>query len=306
MTVLESSAFGSTLQDLVEDVFKQLIQYLLKNPDLHAIQVALDLFHNYYIQSQNPQRKLPEELALSILTHESLFRAITPGTQSQVMGDYYWTEIGKAFLQLYPFRGVEIAYKMLEHFGEAGPIGTMYRGPSLTILAEIARQYPIEIWKRVSEYLGPPIDTRAFYIREWLRGIGLSFDDHDQVQGALYFFPSEKIWEWVNTDVEGRAWYVASFVPKALFREKDTVCLAREILVRYGNREDVRTNLMANFSTEGWTGPASLHGQKKRQKLLDFRKEEDNERVKQWIDEYVDALDRQIERARIEEERRGF
>jgi hypothetical protein len=82
--------------------------------------------------------------------------------------------------------------------------------------------------------------------------------------------------------------------------------LAREVLVRYGARKDVRSNLMNNFSSEGWTGPASLHYQQKKQQLLDFKKEEDNENVKRWIDEYVSILNQEIEQAKIEEERRGF
>ena len=58
-----------------------------------------------------------------------------------------------------------------------------------------------------------------------------------------------------------------------------------------------RHSLMANFSTEGWSGPASLRYQTKKQQLLDFRRDEDNPNVKQCIDEYVASLDRQIERA---------
>ena len=60
---------------------------------------------------------------------------------------------------------------------------------------------------------------------------------------------------------------------------------------------------MANFSTEGWSGPASVHYQEKRKQLIEFRKGEDNDNVKRWIDEYVSSIDRQIERERIEEER---
>ncbi|OFZ67522.1 MAG: hypothetical protein A2328_01560 [Bdellovibrionales bacterium RIFOXYB2_FULL_36_6] len=63
---------------------------------------------------------------------------------------------------------------------------------------------------------------------------------------------------------------------------------------------------MANFSTEGWSGPASLHYQKKKQHLLEFEKEENNENVKRWIDEYVSSVDKRIEQTKIEEEREGF
>jgi len=110
----------------------------------------------------------------------------------------------------------------------------------------------------------------------------------------------------VDADVENRAWYLASFVPKVLSRKGDKVCWARRVLIRYGEREDVRRNLRANFSTEGWTGPESLHFQDKKQKLLDFKENEENENVKRWIDEYVSQLEGRIEQARIEEERRDF
>ncbi len=76
--------------------------------------------------------------------------------------------------------------------------------------------------------------------------------------------------------------------------------------MRYGTREDERRNLMANFSSEGWKDPESLHNQGKKQWLLDFKREEDNENVKRWIDEYVSLLEERIERAKIEEERDDF
>ena len=80
--------------------------------------------------------------------------------------------------------------------------------------------------------------------------------------------------------------------------------LGREVLVRYGDREDVRRNLTANFATEGWTGNRSLHLQKKKDNLLRFKDGEPNHNVRMWIDEYVSMLDEDIEAARIAEERR--
>src|SRR3990167_8740971 len=155
----------------------------------------------------------------------------------------------------------------------------------------------------VTKYLGPPIDSRAYHIKQWLRG-DFSFDDEEK--GVLPIFPLELIFKWVDEDIENRAWYFASFLPKKLFREEGKICFAREVLVRYGTRDDVRRNLMANFSTECWSGLESLHYQKKKQHLLEFKKEENNENVKYWIDEYVSSIDKRIEQARIEEEREGF
>jgi hypothetical protein len=68
----------------------------------------------------------------------------------------------------------------------------------------------------------------------------------------------------------------------------------------------VRRNLRANFLSEGWSGSESIHYREKKQMLLKFKEEEDNKNVKQWIDEFVEILDKYIARARIDEERQGF
>jgi len=118
--------------------------------------------------------------------------------------------------------------------------------------------------------------------------------------------PREEIWNWVDQDVEKRAWYVAHFAPKTTSVDKWKGSLAREVLVRYGHRKEVRNELRANYSTESWWGPESAHHEGKKQILLQFKNEETNKNVKQWLDEYVSILDEEIKRAKIEEERTGF
>jgi hypothetical protein len=43
-----------------------------------------------------------------------------------------------------------------------------------------------------------------------------------------------------------------------------------------------------------------------RQDLLEFRKGEDNENVKKWIDEFIAGLEHDLEDAKVREERRGY
>jgi hypothetical protein len=124
--------------------------------------------------------------------------------------------------------------------------------------------------------------------------------------GRLPLVPLGEISAWVDENVDERASYVARFVPKTLSRKEGEVCLAREVLVRYGGREDVRSSLMTNFASEAWSGPESSHYQRKKEWLLDFGKDETNANVKRWIDEYVESLARRIERALLEEEREDF
>jgi hypothetical protein len=290
--------YGGVIRDLSEDILNKWIEFLLGNGERPAVSIALDLWYFYYLRKES-QHTMPEGLTLKLLTHQALFQKPEAKRRTQ-MEEYHWTNIGKRFVKLYPERSLDLADKILEHFGEEGTIVEGFHPPPHEVLHEITSRFPRETWKKVTKYLGPPMDSRAFHIKEWLRG-GEFFREKE---GALSIIPLEAIWKWVDEDVEKRARYLAVFVPNTLFREQGKVCLARETLARYGHREDVRRNLMANFSTEGWSGPASSHYQEKKQRLLDFKKEEDDENVKRWIDEYASSLSDDIERAEIEEERR--
>lgn len=294
--------YGNVIKNLSEDIFKKLIEFLLSSSNTSAISIALCLHDDYYLRGER-KNTLPEELTLKLLTHQALFQK--PGTgQCDPMDDYHWKEIGIKYVRLYPDKSLTLADKMLEHFGEKGTIFDRFSSQTIAALNEIIQRYPNEVWDLVAKYLGPPIDSRAFHIKEWLKGG--SFFEEEEGEGAISVTSFDKVCKWVDEDVEKRAWYLASFVPKRLFRAEGKICWARNVLVRYGERKDVRSGLIANFSTEGWSGPASLHYQERKQQLFDFKKEEDNENVKRWIDEYVSLLNRDIERTQIEEERDDF
>ncbi len=298
---LRMFSYGRVIRQLSEDAFREWVEFLLSHPDDRAVYIALDLYSFYYVSGES-QHRLPEELTLKLLTSPSLSRESEAVRDSQ-MSEYHWTLIGTAFAHLYPARSLEIAEFTLEHFARGGTIFERYglRPPSL--LTQIAAEHPEEVWEQIVKYIGPPIDMRALAITQWLRGV---FGGVEETAGALTLFPGEIVWQWVDEDVEERARYLATFVPKRLFREEGQVCWAREVLVRYGKREDVRSSLSLNFRAEGWIGPESLHLENKKKKLLDFEKEEDNENVKQWIDEFVSELERRIKRARDEEEREDY
>jgi hypothetical protein len=292
-------AFGGVIQKLAEEVFQSLIEFLLGTGERDAVLIALDLYHFYY-DGKDSKHPLPRDLTLRLLTAPQLFAQGERRGRRSTMQDYDWAEIGKTFVRKYPETSVELADVMLEHFGEDGTIVEGFHSQTHAVLNGIVERFPGEVWKRITKYLGPPIDARAYHLQSWLRGG--EFESRDEA-GVLPLIPLDELWRWVDEDVEKRAWYLANLVPKQLFREVGRPCLAREVLVRYGQRADVRRNVMANFSSESWWGPESLHYQTKKQGLLDFRKSETDPNVNRWTEEYVAALDEQIERARIDEER---
>ncbi|MCK4734777.1 MAG: hypothetical protein KAT65_20150, partial [Methanophagales archaeon] len=186
---------GSVIRNLSEDVFKKWIEFLLGSSETYAVSIALYLYHFYYVY-KDPKHTLPEELTLKLLTHPLLLQKPETGRRDQ-MDDYHWAEIGKAFIQFYPKKSLELADKMLERFGEEGTILEDFHSQTQAVLNEITRRYPQEVWKRIKKYLGPPIDSRAFHIKEWLRG-GEWFEAKE---GILPIIPLEKIWDWVDEDM---------------------------------------------------------------------------------------------------------
>lgn len=290
---------GGVIKDLSEDVFRQWAEFLLQQTDVVSVRILINLMHFYFLDAK-PGRRLPADLALRALGHTALFQT---GGEFHTMDRYHWAAVGSAFASIYPNESLALAKTIVEHFGEEGTIVGRFDSEAHKVLMEISQQNPREVWELVSERLGPPIDSRAFHLKSWLRGEKYSPGGET---GVLPLIPLDAIWRWVDANPEKRAWYLASFVPKQLFRHAEKPCLAREVLIRYGTDSSVRNNLMANFSTEGWSGPASAHYQAKKQWLLGFKEEETDANVKLWIDEYVEDLQQQINHAKIREEREAF
>ena len=289
------------IRKLSPEIFHKWIEFLLSVGSEVAVSNALELFYMYYRMDADAP-PVPIELAIDIIGHGIWFQ---PSENREQGVRHHWSEIAKTIVEDLPQNALKLARKMLLSFGISGTImdGFGFNPIVHGILDEIVKRFPEEMWNLVIQQIGPPIDTPAFYIREWLRGE----DRFDRgATGALSLFPPERIWQWVDEDVENHAWYVATLVPKSLWRDNERVCLAREVLVRYGDRDDVLREFSSNYSTEGWSGSESLHHLETRKELLEFRSEETDPNVIRWIDQHIYWLEKDIKRAEIKEERRGF
>ena len=109
----------------------------------------------------------------------------------------------------------------------------------------------------------------------------------------------QKISDWIDHDPHKLAPYIAEHSQPTLTQDS----LARKILMEYGSEESVQRSFFANFSTGGFSGLGSIHFQKKKEQMLSYKEQENNENVKNWIDFYVKILDEDIKRKKLEEER---
>ena len=292
--------FGSRVTDnLSEKVFTEWIAFLLSCSDALAVPIGLKLYYFYYVHDKK-EAVLPRDLTFQLLIRPALFENLDQRLLNSIT-DSYWVDITKAFLNLYPEKGLEFVEQILPHFGKKGTIFGVFATEASSVLTELTKLYPEQVWKHVSKRL----EERDFFLEEWLKA-GYSKDDFSTLdeKGALDLIPRGKIWEWIDSDVEDRAWYFAyKLVPQTLSAEGWQDSLVRAFLIRYGEREDVRRELRANYSTESWTGERSLHLESKKSKLLRIKADEENRNVKQWLEEYIEQLEENIEHARIDEER---
>ena len=297
--------YGKTIESLSDKGFTKWIEFLMStNDDKSAMSIALCLYHGYYV-AEKTEPTLPCDLTFRLLSHPSLFEE-SDQYQFDVMTDYYWAEIGKAFLNGYPERSLELVEPMLSHFGMDGSIVSV-DSKVCAMLEEITERYPATVWEQASKLLeGQTRSSRTIALERWLRGGDFSnFAPMEDEKRVLTLIPLEKMWEWVDKDVENRAPYFARrLVPKTLSAEEWPTSLVREFLSRYGEQEEARRCLSLNYLTEGWSGLASLRYENKQRMLLDIKDGEDNENVKQWIDEFVEGLKEITKQAEIDEERR--
>ena len=67
-------------------------------------------------------------------------------------------------------RASSLAEIIIQHFGEEKTIVGGYHSPAHSLLTEIIRQNPVDVWKMITPFLGPPRDSRAFRLKSWLQG----------------------------------------------------------------------------------------------------------------------------------------
>ena len=292
--------YGKAIESLSDEVFTAWVEFLLNAPDESAVLIALKLYHRYLLNK--PRSALSRDLTFRLLAHRSLFNGLDE-YRFDTMIVYHWTEIGKAFLQLYPEKSLELANLMLAHFGTKGTIVGGFKTKTDSVLTEITKNYPEQMWERVTKQLETHGDfSKILSLEQWLREADLS--EVKKEGGAIILIPRKKIWEWVDKDEDNRALRIlCRSVPKTLSTEEWPTSLSRAILDRYGMREEVRRALISNYLTGVWAGPASSRYGAIKQKLLHINSSDDNVNVKCWIDDFVNVLENEIERAKVEEER---
>ncbi|TSC59599.1 MAG: hypothetical protein LiPW15_619 [Parcubacteria group bacterium LiPW_15] len=301
--LLSHFKYGVSIRELGEKTLEQFVMVLMGQSKKITSSIALDVFSRYYVDKESGH-EIPKDLTLAVLTDPMFFAE--SDERADVMDDYTWSQTANKFLEKYGADKeavVKIGTLMLNSLGNSGSIVDHADRYVRGILMKISEAYPNELWLKALDSL----EEKGYFIfKHWLSSNEF-FDARDHANPSVIGkIKLDALWAWIDKDVEKRAWFIANMVPNVFSNDPGQVCLAREILIRYGDREDVRRNLAANFFTEGWSGEASEHHKKMLEAILPLRKKETDQRVIRWLDDYINQRKRAIENAKTEEERSDF
>lgn len=294
------------LINLPPNAVRAWVEFLLEKEEVGSVGVAANIF-NFYFARHNSDAKpsAPSDLALSLLTNNVWFQQRERYSFDNLV-IYAWREIANTLISRHPETSLILAKRMVETFGVAGSIMDNADDALWDLLDNIIEKFPIEAWDMISERLMGKLNIHAYSISRWLSGSFRSFTHQGNALSPLRHVPTERIWQWVDGDIEDRAWKIALVVPKDLFHSAERKCLARELLAMYGDREDVQSNFAANYGTGGFAGPESAYIMSVINSLNEFKKSEKNPNVLGWVEKYVESLRGYIKQAEIREEYEGF
>lgn len=273
---------GGTVRHLSEPMAKSWIRTMLAYGSPDVISGAADLFYMYFINRQ--ERSLDMELTLELLMHRVFFDRENTFASNMAV-DHRWKETAMRFIQQHPGKSLVIAEKFLESMGHDSPVANP-RSQSIKVLDTVAARHPNETWNIVTQFIDPPTDERGHAIINW------AGRTRDPGPGLMQQVDLGNVLDWIDHEPHSRAPFIARYLPPNLTGQG---CLARKILARYGSDDSVQESMLANF-TDRFSDMTLEHCQDIKDEIQRYKKTEDNENVRAWIDMYVDSLDACMQR----------
>ncbi|AJF27969.1 hypothetical protein SG26_19605 (plasmid) [Haloarcula sp. CBA1115] len=287
-SALAGFTYGGTSSNLPEDVLKEIVRYLLNNYS-EGIQHIVPVYFHYYVFSDE-EIKLPYDLTISLLSHPELTES--PDAQIEIQGvSQDWMKVAEKLFEQYPKKRIPLIELAVDLLWRSSSIIGHSNG-HVGFLSDVFDEEPRIVWTRFVEELEKK--GYRYGVINWVGGMPITK------------LPTETFWEWIEEDPENNAPLAAQLIPSTLNHKEDEVCLARQLLVKYGDQEKVQYKLASNYCSESFSGPESEHYKKKKKRLEEFLEEESDENVTRWVRNRIEELEMKTERGKKREELLGI
>lgn len=281
-------------QNVDTDLVSRVLSSLAQQNSVEASGMAIELADRFYCQ-KDKMRAFGDELVIEQLL---LSPTVLPETKTTMYG-YHWKRVADEYCRRFPERELKIFRAFLDYIddvevGDHKDIGQ--------VAVDIAKRQPNEVWPLLAKALEG--DAASIYgLTSWLGG-GPRFSHRPGVS-AITFFEPETVISWALEDRDRRRCVIERFLPKTLALEHGGK-LTRLHIEKMMVDEDDDFSLISHFQMGGWVGSRSGQLRGLRDAARSWLSDDNSPKVSRWLSKYLSVLDEQIERAEIEEERRGY
>ena len=294
-------ARGLSPRSLTDRAFDEALGILLDDPSDADTAAALALLHGGCAHD-GAKRRLPDDQAYRVVTSKALLHG--GGNLSGSGIDYVgWKDVAMLLARQAPGRIGALADALFGSIaGTGGMFDAMHPG-AIEVLDYMGRADPDAVWDAAVRHIPSRPDLRTRQILEWAGGGGPRV--RNGTGGAttpfLNVIAEERVWEWIDSDRGARAALLAKYVPKDMARGRR--CIARELLVRYGDLDAVRRSMHARFSTSVFLGSMADHYEKEMERCMGWMEGESDAVVLRWLRERKDHIRASMKKAAEFEER---
>jgi hypothetical protein len=290
---LRTLGYSGFLTELDQDEIEEWVEILLAENSLEKLIAALAFISAYIGRGE---LAVSSSILAKLLLHRKWILRSSSTDAIDRNDDWTWCTRARELLTMDGNCTQSVVRFLVASFGGDGILSIKGEGCGSELLSELAQAHPELVWDVVSKKLEGR-GRFGFWVQHWLMGsdaFGL------KQPGAIALFSKPLVWAWVERQVDSRAPLIASLAPKDLLEEDS---FSRDVLERYGSNEEVLRALAIRHGNTGWKGSESEHFSKIHAQYAELRERETEPRAKEWLDAYLENLDRSAKRARIEEER---
>lgn len=286
--------FDAYREQLDSGLVGRVVTALTSNGTPDASHMAIELADRFYCQAAQPKAFHDEQVMERLL----LGSAMSPESD-QTMHWYHWKRVTEEFCRRFPEREMAVFEAFVAHLddvevGDRKEIGQ--------VAWHIAHRRPSEVWPLVSKALEDDLNN-TYGIRSWLGG-GPRFAHRPGIAPITFFDPDIVI-EWALQSCEPRRYLIQGMLPKTL-ADQGGGKLTRAFIDKLMQDNDEGYGLISHFQMGGWTGPRSGHLRSLRDQARSWLNDSNTPSVARWLAKYLGALGEEIDRAEIDEERRGY
>jgi len=292
--LLAPIAYGQKTTSIQPEWIERLLQILTEQDTKESLRLAIELMDSFDLYANTSYR--PDSV-LQVLT-----RTIPHSNYQHGIGGHHWKSVCTKLIERDPSQAQALLDVLLTKMGESYELS--YDSYVAPMAAQIASTNPLAAWSVIKEQFERSLPQWRSDLFSWLKGGLIQFDETTK-NTTISNLPLTAIMDWIAEDVATRAGLIAHTAPRSL-DDDGGGRLTRELLTKYGDIDGVQSRISSNFHTGGWTGPASAHFKRKREKLRRWLASGFEFEVNQWIEAEIEYIDRKIEREETNEERSRF